>query len=39
LGTESVDDLKRVLREIGYSIKAVDEILKWYEPDKTSKRA
>jgi hypothetical protein len=30
LGVESVEDLKRMLREIGYSDGAVEEILKWY---------
>jgi len=30
LGGESVEDLKRMLREIGYSDGAVEEILKWY---------
>lgn len=26
-----IEDLKRMLREKGYSVKAVEEILKWYE--------
>jgi len=30
LDVESVEDLKKVLREIGYSDGAVEEILKWY---------
>ena len=30
MDVESVEDLKRVLREIGYSDGAVEEILKWY---------
>jgi len=30
LDVESVEDLKRVLRETGYSDGAVEEILKWY---------
>jgi hypothetical protein len=30
LDVESVEDLKRMLREIGYSEGAVEEILKWY---------
>jgi hypothetical protein len=30
LDVESVEDLKRVLREVGYSDRAVEEILKWY---------
>jgi len=33
LETESVEDLKRMLKEIGYSVKAVEEILKWYTPN------
>jgi SOS response regulatory protein OraA/RecX len=35
LGVESVKDLKRMLKEIGYSDKAVEEILKWYEQNST----
>ena len=27
---ETVDDLRTVLKETGYSKKAVDEIIKWY---------
>jgi len=30
LGVESVGDLKRMLKEIGYSDGTVEEILKWY---------
>jgi hypothetical protein len=30
LDVECVEDLKRMLREIGYSDGAVEEILKWY---------
>lgn len=30
LGAESVGDLERMLREMGYSVRAVEEILKWY---------
>jgi predicted Ser/Thr protein kinase len=30
LDVESVEDLKRMLKEIGYSDRAVEEILKWY---------
>jgi hypothetical protein len=33
LDAECVEDLKRMLKEIGYSAKAVEEILKWYLPD------
>jgi len=35
LNAESVEDLKRVLREIGYSVRAVEEILKWYTPSNS----
>jgi predicted Ser/Thr protein kinase len=28
---ETLDDLKQVLKENGYSEKAVSEIIKWYE--------
>jgi hypothetical protein len=31
LGAESVDDLAKMLREMGYSTRAVDQILKWYK--------
>jgi len=30
LDVESVEDLKRMLKEMGYSDGAVEEILKWY---------
>jgi hypothetical protein len=30
LDVEYVEDLKRMLKEIGYSDGAVEEILKWY---------
>ncbi|MBS7633270.1 hypothetical protein KEJ15_06615 [Candidatus Bathyarchaeota archaeon] len=30
---ESDDDLKRLLKEKGYSDNAVWEIMKWYNPD------
>jgi hypothetical protein len=30
MSIETVDDLKTVLKEIGYSNKAIMEILKWY---------
>jgi hypothetical protein len=30
LDVESVEDLKKMLKEIGYSDGAVEEILKWY---------
>jgi len=32
---ESVEDLRRKLREKGYSVKAVEEILKWYKPNSS----
>jgi len=35
LDVESVEDLKRMLREIGYSDRAVEEILKWYRRNKS----
>jgi hypothetical protein len=31
LGAVSVEDLKRRLKEIGYSEKAIKEILEWYK--------
>jgi len=31
LGVESVEDLERTLRKLGYSVRAVEEILKWYK--------
>jgi DNA-binding transcriptional MerR regulator len=33
LDVDSIEDLKRRLREVGYSDKAVEEILKWYRQD------
>jgi predicted Ser/Thr protein kinase len=35
LDVESVADLKRLLREMGYSEKAAEEILKWYEKNSS----
>jgi predicted Ser/Thr protein kinase len=35
LNVESVEDLKRMLREMGYSDRAVEEILRWYEQNNT----
>jgi len=37
LNAEYVEDLKRALREIGYSVRAVEEILKWYVPDSSDR--
>jgi predicted Ser/Thr protein kinase len=37
LGVESVEDLKKMLLESGYSAKAVEEILKWYAPSDSNK--
>jgi len=37
LDAESVEDLRRMLKEIGYSVKAVEEILKWYVPDSSNR--
>lgn len=31
LDAESVNDLKKILKEMGYSSKAVEEILKFYQ--------
>jgi len=39
LDVESVGDLKRVLKEFGYSERAASEILKWYERDSSDRRA
>jgi hypothetical protein len=33
MSIETVDDLKNVLMEIGYSNKAIMEILKWYNSE------
>jgi hypothetical protein len=33
---ETIDDLKAVLKEIGYSSKAIAEILKWYNPEPST---
>ena len=30
MNIETVEDLKKALREIGYSNKAIAEIIKWY---------
>jgi hypothetical protein len=30
---ETIDDLRAVLKEIGYSSKAIAEILKWYNSE------
>ena len=30
---ETVDDLKTILKEIGYSNKAIAEIIKWYSSE------
>jgi len=35
LDAESIEDLKRMLREIGYSGRAVEEILKWYKQNSS----
>jgi len=32
---ETIDDLRTVLKETGYSNKAVDEIIKWYSSEHT----
>jgi len=33
---ETVEDLKKALMEIGYSNKAITEIIKWYIPNSPS---
>jgi SOS response regulatory protein OraA/RecX len=35
LDVESVEDLKRKLREMGYSERTVEEILKWYRQNNS----
>jgi hypothetical protein len=37
LGVESVEDLKRMLREMGCSDRAVEEILKWYSENNSDR--
>lgn len=39
MDVESVGDLKRALREFGYSESAACEILKWYERGSSDRRA
>lgn len=39
LSVESLDGLKRALKETGYSDKAVSEILKWYRGNNSNRRA
>jgi|YelNatPaOPRAMG01_1025707.scaffolds.fasta_scaffold02329_24 uncharacterized protein (UPF0335 family) len=36
LSIESIKELKRTLKGVGYSDKAVNEILKWYKSVKTT---
>jgi hypothetical protein len=31
---ETVEDLEKALKEIGYSNKAITEIMKWYTPKR-----
>jgi len=37
LGVESAEDLRRMLRKIGYSDRAVEEILKWYRRNNSDR--
>jgi len=37
LDAESAKDLERILREIGYSVNAVEEILKWYRQNSSDR--
>ena len=39
LSAESTNDLKKLLKEKGYSDNAVGEILKWYEHNLSSRKA
>jgi hypothetical protein len=39
LGVESLDDLKIMLKETGYSDRAINEILKWYKNNNSERRA
>jgi len=39
LTVESIDDLTRLLKEMGYSPNAVAEILKWYKENSLNRRA
>jgi uncharacterized membrane-anchored protein len=36
LNDELIEDLKRQLKEMGYSDEAIAEILKWYTPQNNS---
>ena len=36
MNVESVKELKKALKDVGYSEKAVDEILKWYKSTETT---
>jgi hypothetical protein len=38
LDVESIDDLRRRLREVGHYDDAIKEILKWYKRDSSGKR-
>lgn len=35
---ETPDDLRRMLREVGYSDSVVKEILKWYNQNNTDRK-
>jgi len=37
LDAEYGGDLERTLREIGYSVRAVEEILKWYKENSSDR--
>ena len=34
MNIETADDLKKALKEVGYSDKAITEIMKWYTSNK-----
>jgi hypothetical protein len=38
LKVETPDDLRRMLREVGYSDSVVKEILKWYNQNNTDRK-
>jgi predicted Ser/Thr protein kinase len=39
LEVKTVDDLKKMLRETGYSEDAANQILKWYERNSVDRKA
>jgi hypothetical protein len=39
LTVESAEDLKKLLKQIGYTATAIDEILKWYRENNNNRSA